>query len=338
MNDVPSDEDLANETDGIDTYEPSTVIERMPSAAELLPDRARYRRRAMLPLILFIMTCLSTAFVGMTGWQPEICLEAFFYNAMNLRRVMLHNWDNGLLYMVCVLSILFAHEMGHFVAALIYRVPASLPFFIPFPVNFLGTMGAVIGMEGSKADRKQIFDIGLAGPLAGLVIAVPILLYGIQQQDLSAAVKTPNELHLQMPLLAHWMLQWLRPGEYTNNTHFALSAVNPYFIAGWVGLFVTGMNMLPVGQLDGGHITYTLFKKKAHYIAQIFMFFVIALMFYDPGDYLKMILMVSLILFIGVKHPPTRDDTVELGWGRTILGLVSLTIPVLCFPPKIVYL
>jgi len=320
MNDVPRDENLAPKSDGIDTYEPSANLDmanfdavgsEQTALPQLQPVR-KYRPRFTVPVVLFCMTCVSTAFVGMTGFYPLSYRNALFGNATELRQVILLNWDTGLMYMACVLTILFAHEMGHFIAALIHRIPASLPFFIPLPISFLGTMGAVIGMEGTKADRKQIFDIGIAGPIAGLVVAVPMLLFGIQQLDLTSAVHKHDELHLNMPLFAHWMLQWMRPGEYTAESHIALSIVNPYFIAGWVGLFVTGMNMLPVSQLDGGHVTYTLFKKNAHRVAQLFMLMVLSLMICDWmfgwGVYSKFILMVGLILFIGIKHPPTRDD------------------------------
>ena len=106
------------------------------------------------------------------------------------------------------------------------------------------------------------------------------------------------------------------------------------FLAGWVGLFVTGLNMMPVSQLDGGHVTYTIFGRAAHWIARGFMVAVIATMTYFQSY--NLMIMVVLVMFMGPDHPPTRDDTVELGRTRTILGLISLVIPILCFPPEIV--
>jgi membrane-associated protease RseP (regulator of RpoE activity) len=110
--------------------------------------------------------------------------------------------------------------------------------------------------------------------------------------------------------------------------------LNPLLMAGWVGLTVTGLNMLPVSQLDGGHVIYTLFGRKAHWIARGFILFAIGYMLYSWNP--SLILMIALILLIGTDHPPTRDDSVRLGWFRTALGWLSLAIPVLCFPPRMI--
>jgi len=197
---------------------------------------------------------------------------------MELRLMVLENWDIGLIYMIAVLLILFVHEMGHFIATIIYKVPASLPFFLPFPINPIGTLGAVIGMQGFIADRKQIFDIGIA------------------------------------------KVVWL-------------NQLNPLFVAGWVGMLITGLNMMPVGQLDGGHVTYTLFGKAAHVIAKLTLVFAIAFMVYHQSFVL--VIMVVLLLLVGTDHPPTRNDRVKLGPVRWTLGLASLVIPILCFPPLV---
>ena len=152
----------------------------LPSAAPMV-RYDRYRRKTVLPLLLFMATCLSTFFVGAAKWSP---VGPFFkaivdWDFFDIRILMLANWDTGLAYMFFVILIIWLHEMGHFVATLIYRVPASYPFFLPLPINPIGTMGAVIAMHGHTADRKQIFDIGLAGPIAGLVAAIPIAWYGM---------------------------------------------------------------------------------------------------------------------------------------------------------------
>ena len=138
-------------------------------------------RRKMLPLVLFLLTCLSTFWVGVCQWTPNL-IEPLWNvvwsgSLLHIRELLLANWSSGLIYMICVLTILLLHEFGHFFATIYYRVPASFPYFLPFPFNPLGTLGAVIGMQGNAADRKQIFDIGIAGPLAGLVAAVPIVLW-----------------------------------------------------------------------------------------------------------------------------------------------------------------
>jgi len=248
-----------------------------------------------------------------------------------VRKLILTNWNIGLSYMFCVILIIFLHEMGHFVATLIYKVPASYPFFLPLPINPIGTMGAVIAMHGYIANRKQIFDIGLAGPIAGLVAAVPIAYYGVGQLDLTTPAL--GGLGFRMPLLLQWFaLLWNVPG-YEHDSVVWISQLNPMFVAGWVGMLITGLNMMPVGQLDGGHVMYTLFGKTAHTIAKLTMVVAIAFMVYFQT--MMMILMVVLLLLVGTNHPPTRDDTVPLGWFRWTIGLASLLIPIFCFPPRV---
>lgn len=129
-------------------------------------------RKTILPIVLFFLTCISTFWVGMLLWDPSLpgaTLRAIGnQNMLELRQMFLAHWDSGLIYMLCVMLILLSHEMGHFIATLYYRVPASYPFFLPFPGNPIGTLGAVIGMQGQAADRKQIFDIGIAGTVSGV--------------------------------------------------------------------------------------------------------------------------------------------------------------------------
>ena len=309
---------------------PGDDLQRDPGDFGFIPAP----RRKVLPAILFLLTCLSTFWVGVAKWNPvNPLIEAMLYtgNLMGVRVLVVENWSIGLIYMVAVLLILFMHEMGHFIATLIYRVPASYPFFLPFPANPIGTLGAVIGMQGLAADRKQIFDIGLAGPIAGLIPAVPIAWYGIGQLDLTS--HPGGGLGFRLPLLMQWFADWQHVPGYADGTVVWLNQLNPLFVAGWVGMLITGLNMMPVGQLDGGHVTYTLFGRSAHWIARGTMVFAIAFMVYHQTAML--ILMVILLLMIGTDHPPTRNDSVGIGPFRYALGLVSLAIPVLCFPPLI---
>lgn len=295
----------------------------------------RRRRRTVLPAVLFLLTCASTFWVGVSHWDLN-----FFDPVMNaigtgslveFRQRIVAHWDTGLLYMACVMLILFLHEMGHFVATLYYRVPASYPFFLPFPANPLGTLGAVIGMEGAIADRKQIFDIGIAGPLAGLVAAVPIAYYGVAQLDLTT--QPYGGFGFRLPLLLDWIATATNVPGYETGAVVWASQLNPLFVAGWFGMLITGLNMMPIGQLDGGHVTYTMFGKVAHWIAQATIVFAIAYMVYHQNP--TLILMVLLLLLMGPNHPPTRDDTVPIGPFRYLLGIASLSIPFLCFPPLI---
>lgn len=314
---------------------PSSEIVQAELVESPESTRRNRRRRVLLPVVLFLLTCLSTFFAGATGWWPpdhmsgsmSLAPDPFFQ--LPARLAVLQHWREGLTYMLCVLAILLTHEMGHFVLTLVYGVRSSLPYFLPLPISPIGTMGAVIGMDGSRADRRQIFDIGLAGPIAGLIVAMPIVWIGVSQLDFTHV--TPAGHQFGLPLALRWLVTHLHPG--THVATISQNQLNPYFMAGWVGLLVTGLNMMPVSQLDGGHVTYALFGRSAHWLARGFMLFVFIYMgvmytlYQTPPTFL---LMAILVLLIGTDHPPTRDDSVQLGWPRILIGTLSLAIPVLC--------
>ena len=328
------------------SYVPSEGVVRA-ELADAEPAPPPRRRRIGLPLLLFVLTCLSTFLAGATQYEPGVLFWRAVENPlikglptigesldfMPLREEIYANCRQGLLYMGCVLAILLAHEMGHFVMTLVYRVRASLPFFIPLPISPIGTMGAVIAMDSRQANRKQIFDIGLAGPLAGLVVAIPIMWIGVQRFDFTPS----NTDQLQAPLAMQLAIKHLPPNHAEAAHGFSLERANPWFMAGWVGLLVTGLNMLPVSQLDGGHVIYALFGRRAYWIARGFMGVAFAYIGYMAMVHWTptWILMAILVMVIGTDHPPTSDDTVPLGWFRTALGLVSLAIPVFCFVPNL---
>ena len=294
----------------------------------------RRRRWISLPVILFALTCLSTFWVGIADWRPTVPLQSFNPGviAHNFRLLLLENWEQGLWYMSSVLLILLLHEFGHFFTTIYYRVPATAPIFLPFPFNPIGTLGAVIGMNGTLANRKQIFDIGIAGPLAGLVAAVPLAYLGVSELDLSEPAR--GGIGFRLPLLMQWMVQSIGvEGIDPVEPIVWINQLNPFFAAAWVGLLITGLNMMPVGQLDGGHITYTLFGETSKWIAELAIVLAIAFMVYH--QHFVLIVMVALILIMGTAHPPTADDTVKLGPARWAIGLASLSIPILCFPPLI---
>jgi Zn-dependent protease len=303
----------------------------------VLADRPRgpRRRRVFLPIALFAATCVSTFFAGACVWVPSVYVElsARSGSLMPLRRVLVSHWQDGLIYMACVLAILLMHEMGHFLATIRYGVPSSLPFFLPMPViSPTGTLGAVIGMEGFRANRREIFDIGLAGPLAGLLVAMPILWLGVVSLDFTH----PGHgiYQLDNPLLVRFLLDCVQPAGYVPGQRVVQGQLNPYFMAGWVGLLVTGLNMMPVSQLDGGHVLYTLLGKRAHWVARGCIVLAVAYSFYawQPA----FALMIVLIMIVGPDHPPTRDDSIPLGWFRTVVGSVcAIAIPLLCFAPRL---
>jgi peptidase M50-like protein len=293
----------------------------------------RPQRRTLLPLLLFLATCASTFWVGSTEWQP---LEPrYLATSESMWQTIRLHWPTGLQYMAAVLAILLTHEMGHFLQTVKHRIPASYPLCIPVPFNAIGTMGAVIGMDGMRADRRQIFDIGIAGPLAGLVVALPVLWMGVQELQLKASplgqVAMPGEFHLYMPLVGQWMLNRIHP-EWAGQVWIPLSQVNPFFMAGWVGMLITGLNMLPISQLDGGHTTYALFLKRAHTLARLFISFTIAYVVINLDHAVMWTPMLILVILMGIHHPRTANDNVPLGPVRWTIGIASLAIPILCFP------
>lgn len=288
------------------------------------------RRRVLLPTLLFGATCVSTFIAGACQWFPARYLD-LGRDLMPLRQTILTHWQDGLVYMTALLAILVFHEMGHFLATVWYRVPASFPFFVPVPFTPIGTMGAVIGMEGTRANRKELFDIGLAGPLAGLCIAIPAMWFGVRHLQLTDEVLGPYAAEL--PLLVQWVLAREHPPGYVAGEPIWVANWNPLFAAGWVGCLVTGLNMLPVSQLDGGHVVHTVFGRRGRWIARGFMVFWMAYMVFTASYTTGLMFMLALL--VGPDHPPTRDDNMRLGWFRTALGLASLSIPFLCLHPRI---
>jgi membrane-associated protease RseP (regulator of RpoE activity) len=246
-------------------------------------------------------------------------------------RAMVANWQQGLTYMGAVLAILLTHEMGHFLQTLRYHIPASYPLCIPVPFSLIGTMGAVISMDGMRANRKQIFDIGIAGPLAGLAVAVPVLYLGVRELDLGIAPQA-GDIQLYNPLIVRWMIQWLHPEWVDRAQWVAVSQLNAYFMAGWVGMLITGLNMLPISQLDGGHAIYALFGRDAHKLARAFVIVAIGYVVINLDQAAIWTPMLVLVILMGIHHPPTSDDSVELDTTRWTIGVLSLAIPVLCFP------
>lgn len=268
------------------------------------------RRRVLLPLGLFAMTCYSTYSAGGQIYHPVRFDPAA-----------------GQVYMFAVMAILLTHEMGHFLQAVRHHVPASLPFFIPLPSIFItGTMGAVI-VQGSNSNRLQLFDIGISGPLAGLLVAIPVTCIGIMNAEIAPDLPMgAGVMHFGDPLLVKLLIWWLRDVPF--GTELTL---NPLLMAGWFGLLLTGLNMMPVSQLDGGHVAYALLGRHAHTLAHLLILAVIAAMVIT-AQY-QFVIMVILVLLIGVDHPPTSDDSVELGLGRKIIGFASLLIPIFCLSP-----
>ncbi len=216
------------------------------------------------------------------------------------------------------MTTLLAHELGHFFQARRYGVPASLPYFIPMPTSPIGTMGAVILMQPGRGDRRAIFDIAVTGPLAGLVPALLFSIVGLQGSHVVRIADAPAGPILGEPILFR-LLAFVTFGPVPAGHDIALNAVA---YAGWVGIFITALNLIPIGQLDGGHILYALLLKRAHIVAQSLL--LAAGVAVVVWGYWGWILMIALLMLMGPAHPPTANDHVDLGTGRTILGWASL--------------
>jgi membrane-associated protease RseP (regulator of RpoE activity) len=176
-----------------------------------------------------------------------------------------------------------------------------------------------------------MFDLGLAGPLAGLAVTVPITWIGIK---LLSVAPVAEGLRFHNPLLLQWMIAWLRP-DFPTPAELGLSQFNPFLMAGWVGMFITGLNMLPMSQLDGGHVAYAVLgRRHAHVLARGLLVLAIAYILFT-AQY-GWIIMLMLVILVGADHPPTADDRCPLGWPRRLLGWGVLLLPVLCFNPWVI--
>ena len=278
------------------THEPLTpeiVDERREAAGESPTPQPR----TFLPLLLFVATCYTTYGTG------------------------------GFAYAAPLMLILLCHEFGHYIQARRYHVPASLPYFIPMPGTPLGTMGAVIAMSGHMGNRKSLFDIGISGPLAGLVPALVCSVIGIQWSTVVNVPPGGFEHGLGAPLLFQLLVPWFH-GPLAENQTIALHALAR---AGWVGILITSLNLFPIGQLDGGHILYALLRKKAHVIASMLLATAIVAVLVSRND--QWSLMLLLLVLMGPNHPATANDDMPLGTGRVILGWLTLLFVIIGFTP-----
>lgn len=273
------------------------------------------QRRVWLPLALFVATCLSTFAAGV-------------FDSYESRPAIGPAMLDGLMYSFAVMTILLCHEMGHFVQAWRYDVYASWPYFLPMPLSPIGTFGAVIAMEARKGDRRALFDIGISGPLAGLVPAILFCIVGLMWSEPTFRRVAPGEFMLGSSLLFSALERWfvhMPPGATGLELH-------PFAMAGWVGLLVTALNLLPIGQLDGGHILYGILRRYAYAVSMVVL--TVAVVLSVELRLWHWLPMLALLLFVvGPRHPPTADDDVPLGWFRHVLGWLTLALLPLGFTP-----
>jgi len=243
----------------------------------------------------------------------------------------------GLKLVLGLLGILMSHEMGHYLACRYYRVNSTLPFFIPAPwlpigpgfawgpLSFIGTFGALIRIKSPFPDRKALFDVGIAGPLAGFVVSLPVLLLGLREATFVEATDA-NGFGLGAPLLFRLAAGWLRGDAPANMT----LVLGPLGKAAWFGLLVTALNLMPVGQLDGGHVSYALFRRRAIWVSRAVTAIALVLVYLWP----MWLVWTIILLLLGRRHPPTLADERPIGRARVWIGVLGLVVFVLCFTPN----
>ena len=277
-------------------------------------ERLRSRSSPAVNLLLFVATFATTVYAGARHQGVDLLENPGLFPV-------------GLPYALSLLSILGVHELGHYVMARRHGVEVTPPYFIPVPMG-LGTFGAFIQMKSLIENRRAVFDIGIAGPLAGLVVAIPLLYSGLAEGASTAAADGPFALHTGSSLL----LALIHEAAQGGDARAAMVTLSPVAFAGWIGVFVTALNLLPVGQLDGGHVAYALFGRRHATAVSVFVVLLMAgLGFFVWPGLLTWALIVSLLA--GFSHMPALDDVTPPDTKRYALGILALALPIVILTP-----
>ena len=290
--------------------------------------RPKFQDRVWLHVLLFGLTVATTTVVG--AGQYAGFLDDFRGSA-TLPMPFASLLVRGVWYSVSILAILGCHELGHYFACRYYDVDASLPFFIPVPFLLTGTMGAFIRIREQIPSKKMLFDIGIAGPIAGFAVAVPALLVGL---SLSHVARLPANssglLELGEPLLfqiASWLLWGTTPDGFSLNMH-------PMAFAAWFGMLATALNLFPIGQLDGGHVAYAVLGPRwSTRLTFATVAVAVGLAFFEYSWIVWTAMMVVMLFVFGPRHPRVFDEDVPLDRTRLLLALFAVAMFVLCFTP-----
>ncbi len=292
---------------------PVGVVRRIPPPPQ----------RLWLHVLLLLATFVSTTLVGgiafgdvPSTFKPRSLLGLLFHPAVVTA---------GLEFSLPLLAILLAHEMGHYIACRYHRLDATLPFFIPVPFG-IGTLGAFIRIRSPLMTKSELFDVGASGPLAGFVVALPVLFAGIALSTPVAALPPAGAMIFGEPL-AFKALAWL---VHPNIPPGGDLLLHPVGFAAWFGLLVTALNLLPFGQLDGGHVAYATLGPWQRRIAWPLLAVLVVLGFWWPGWWLWAV----IALVMRVRHPWIPDEHGELDRRRRILGWVCLVVFIVCFTPE----
>lgn len=314
-----------------------------PGAGEVLerisvPDA--YAQRYSLNVLLFLLTVLSTLFMGaysMTMHEGTTVDVLQFFRSVLDHPALLYK---GISYAGTIMLVLLAHEMGHYLACCYYRINATLPFFLPAPFVITGTFGAFIRIRSAFPNRKSLFDVGVAGPLAGFFVALPFLYFGLKWSTLvPVAQVAAGQGHMGEPIIFTIFAKYLLKEGFDIILH-------PMGFAVWFACLATSLNLLPIAQLDGGHVSYALFGKHAYRITWIFFFSLIGLavngFFHSWIGGVQWLVYIVLLLVLkrlaGFRHPPTLDDHAPVGLARVLIGIFALIVFILTFMPVTIFL
>jgi membrane-associated protease RseP (regulator of RpoE activity) len=283
------------------------------------------RERVWLHVLLFAVTLFTTTVVGAGLAQTfqanrPVDLDQDFgviFSLWSHPAILL----NGLPFSLTLLTILFAHEMGHYITCLRHGISATLPYFLPAP-TLIGTFGAFIRIRSPIYTRRALFDVGVAGPIAGFVFLVPALVCGLLLSRVLPGVGTHGDFIFGTPLLLRLLEHLFFPG-----VPVADISLHPVARAAWVGILATALNLLPIGQLDGGHIMYSFFGERHKLLSRIFVVALIPMGIFYYWGWLGWALILGLF---GLRHPVICDDS-GLGSPRVWLGWFALAMFILCF-------
>ncbi len=286
------------------------------------------KKRLYIPpinILLFLLTLISVYIVPifLRNWMQPSIDSAIAGTMRDLKA------GAGIEFTVAMISILFVHEMGHFIAGRRRNIITSWPYFIPAP-NIIGTFGAIIKSKSPFQNRRDLIEVGASGPIAGWIVALGWLLYGLSQSAiLPVGAFSTKDMFFAMDgeSILMRVATYLLVGQAPEGSYYLLTEAA---FAGWVGLLITAINMLPIGQLDGGHVVFGLWRKRQHYLGKLAMLGLFGLGFYGGPMWW---FFAGFGLFFGVKHPPTLDDNQKLSRTAFWLGIVSLIILIISFTP-----
>ncbi len=263
-------------------------------------------------LALFILTIASTLWVG-----------------ANFPSTLMETLTDGWPFSLSIMLILGAHELGHYFAARYHKVPVTLPYFIPMPLSIIGTMGAFIRLKSPVKNRRALLDVGVAGPIAGMVFALPILIYGLSISEIGPLPQV-GSYFLEGNSILYALLKVMIFGEFLPSNGMDVT-LSPVAWAGWVGFLVTGLNLIPLGQLDGGHIAYVLFGKRAKQLFWPIIVGLVGLALITGAT--TWYFWVAMLYFLGRRHAEPLDDVTELDPRRRAVAIFALITFLLVFVP-----